>query len=439
MELSASTTVGASRQSATELPRVRNPALAKLPQIPSVDAAFEQMEFLPADSTAETAVLPTLQHAHLAFDLVRAIHQSTGERDLSSQEFRNKTSAALEVVFHESDRHGHSVSAVPVTVPNAIPRGFFVVVPAGVGRLALRQSLVRLLGDEVDELDVESSNGRIQYPRLRILVVSFGASGSLRAFAKGFVKAFDSALGLDLFSKARGRLHRGEEEIGALLQALAIATSLGCLVVDDINTRNSRPDKASELWDTLARFAVATGIPVVSIVSPGAAAALSEQSSAIQALSCAGQYHMPPHAVDSPHWHAEAQFIYDRYLRKDMGAEAPDWYIEILWKETLGHTELAHKLCAYVSRNWCDLAASEPSPEHFTRAARLALLLEQPHLEAITTARKYGGTFTKTSVRRHGDWLPLDLMMRTVPGLDDEKGQSILYRGDANQGGTSGA
>ncbi|MFM0147607.1 hypothetical protein [Paraburkholderia sp. RL18-085-BIA-A] len=439
MELTTSAASAPDGRRAAQRPRVPNPALANLPQIASLDAAFERMEFLPADATAETAVMPTIQHAHLGFDLVRAVFQSASERDLSSLEFRNKTESALEVIFHQSDRHGHSSPAAKVRVPNAVARGFLVVVPEGMGRLAIRRALVRLFGDEVDEINVDSPEGLVCYLRARILVVQFGPTGGLRAFAKGFVKAFDDALGLNLFSKARGRIHRGEDEIGALLQALAIAGSLGCLIVENINTRNARPDKASELWDTLARFADATGIPVVIMVTPGAAAALSEQDSARRALSGAGQYHVPPHPVDSLHWHAEAQFIFNRYLRKHFGTEAPDWYFDVLWKETLGHTDLGHKLCAHMSRNWRDLVTSDVSRDHFSHAAKLALLLEQPHLKAITTARKYGGLLTNTSVRRHGDWLPLELVMKTVPGLEDEKGRRIPYPGDADQEGMPNA
>jgi hypothetical protein len=175
------------------------------------------------------------------------------------------------------------------------------------------------------------------------------------------------------------------------------------------------------------------------MVTPGAAAALAEQDSARRALSGAGQYHVPPHPVDSLHWHAEAQFIFNRYLRKHFGTEAPDWYFDVLWKETLGHTELGHKLGAHMSRNWRDLVTSDASRDHFSHAAKLALLLEQPHLKAITTARKYGGLLTNTSVRRHGDWLPLELVMKTVPGLEDEKGRRIPYPGDADQEGMPNA
>jgi hypothetical protein len=124
----------------------------------------------------------------------------------------------------------------------------------------------------------------------------------------------------------------------------------------------------------------------------------------------------------------EAEFVFERYLRAFFKIEAPEWYFDVLWEETLGHTELAYKLCAHLSRTWPDFKRSEPTAEDLRTAAKAALVLERPHLEAIKTVVISGGKFSKTSIRRHGDWLPLELVMRSVPGLEDEMGARIVYR-----------
>jgi hypothetical protein len=59
-----------------------------------------------------------------------------------------------------------------------------------------------------------------------------------------------------------------------------------------------------------------------------------------------------------------------------------------------------------------------PGEDEFLELARDGLAFEWPHLQAIRKLRE-GGSFTVASIRRHGDWLPVEPMMQSVPGLEE--------------------
>lgn len=405
---------------------LRNPCLTLIPELKSLDEAFDAMECIPTACSPDSGIseddfqIPTFEHARLACDLVTAVRQSATERDLSSAKFRRATISAGELINHLTNRHGHTLRAAAVTVENAAPRGHFVIVPAGMGQRALRRAVERIFGTEPKPIDVDfPDGGSIRYMRLPTLCVPFPSNGALRSFAKSFIRRFDGAMKTIYSKDTRGPLHRGEEDINAALQAFAIAANLGLLIVDQINTRDANANAASSLWDSLSQFTIATGIPVLCLATPGAAAALSEQSGAISALADKTAYHIAPAQPNSELWLTLASYLYDRHLRFCLGGNQPEWFPDALWQATCGHTELAIKVCTHLVSVNGIAGGKELSDVEFVQQAKDALVLERPHLKAIKKMRG-GGSFTVTSVRRHGDWLPLDAVMQSVPGLDEE-------------------
>ena len=403
-----------------------NPCLDLIPELRSMDDALTIMECIPDECPLEWAVtdadlqIPTFERARLAYDLVAAVRESAAERDLSSPEFRSKTISAAELINHLTNRHGHTLPAASITVTNAAPRGFFVIVPAGTGQRALRRAIERCFGTEPKSIDLRlPDGGSIRFARLPTLCIPFPANGSLRSFAKAFVARFDGAMQTRFSERARGPLHRGEQDINAAIQAFAIAANLGLLIVEQINTRDAQGGPAAVLWDTLSQFTSATGIPVLCLATPGAAAALSEQSGAISALASTSAYHIPPVEPDSDLWLTLAAYLYERHLSSLLSAEAPEWFSLCLWRATLGHTELAAKVCTHVASVLGKAGTVELSEKAFLKHADDALILERPHLNAVERLQR-GGRFTATSIRRHGDWLPLRAVMRSVPGLDEQ-------------------
>ena len=57
-----------------------------------------------------------------------------------------------------------------------------------------------------------------------------------------------------------------------------------------------------------------------------------------------------------------------------------------------------------------------------------ALVVEQPAIRAVLRAQR-GGKFTRGAVMRYGDWLPLKMLIESLPGLEerDELYTTAIY------------
>ncbi|MBU9517614.1 hypothetical protein KTE45_03945 [Burkholderia multivorans] len=415
-----------------------NPCLSNIRQLQSLEDAMTVMTRLPGfedcppESEGGDLLIPTPEHGRLCFDVVRAVFDGYLHRNLSCPEFRSIATASVILVNHPADRHGHSFPTPVLAVPGARPRGFFAVIPAGAGRRVTANSIAAYLKTEPIAIEVATQDGQLgRYLQLPAMRIAWPARGSLRSFAKAFIANVDAAVGTTYLTRNRGALHRGEQEVIAALCAFAVALNLGVLIVERINTRDARGRDAETLWDVLGQFTSATGIPVLCFGTPGAAAALSEQSSAIGELVTHSVYSLPADIPTSEVWCLFAKVIFAKYLKDVVGSNEPDWFTERLWQESLGHYRLAKKACIHVSSKLRAAESSQLSPGDFVRYAKDALTLEQPHLRAIGLWRRGGGRFTATSIRRHGDWLPLDALMTTVPGLVEEYGHPALIASDS--------
>ncbi|WP_261541550.1 hypothetical protein [Burkholderia multivorans] len=414
-----------------------NPCLSNIRQLQSLEDAMTAMTCLPGlgdcppESEGGDLLIPTPEHGRLCLDIVRAVIDGYRHRNLSSPEFRRIATASAILVNHPDDRHGHSLPTPVLAVPGARPRGFFAVIPAGTGRRVTAHAIAAYLKTEPIVIEVALQDGQMsRYLQLPAMRIAWPARGSLRSFAKAFIANVDAAVGTRYLARNRGALHRGEQEVIAALCAFAVALNLGVLIVERINTRVARGRDAETLWDALGQFTSATGIPVLCLGTPGAAAALSEQSSAIGELVTHSVYSLPADIPTSEVWCLFAKILFAKYLKDVVGSNEPDWFTEHLWQESYGHYRLAKKACIHVSSKLRATESNRLSPEDFVRYAREALTLEQPHLRAIRLWRSGGGRFTATSIRRHGDWLPLNALMTTVPGLVDEHGQLGLIASD---------
>jgi hypothetical protein len=402
-----------------------NPCARFLKDITSLDDGYDAMECIPAERLGERGVgvsdfqIPTFEHARLAVELFASALESAAERNLNSEEFRRKTVSAAMYINHVTDRHGHGLEGAPITIDNAGPRGHFVVIPAGMSQQALRKAVQRVFGSERELIEIAvPQGGVIRYTRLPSLTVPFPENGAPRSFGKLFLRYFDDAMNLTHSARLRGPFHRGEEEVGPALQAYAIAANLGLLIVEQIDTRNASTKVAKSLWAILARFTADTGIPVVCLATPGAAAALSEQSTAATLLAGRTWYNIPSAQRDSVQWSLTCEYLYSTYLTGCVGFDEPEWFADTMWWVTCGNSELAVKVCAHIESVSRKEDFKRPGKDEFLTLAKDALALEWPHLRAIRRLRE-GGSFTSASIRRHGDWLPVEPMMQSVPGLEE--------------------
>lgn len=408
-----------------DLPDQSNPCARFLKAVTTLDDGYDAMECIPTERLGERGIgvsdfqIPTFEHARLAVELFASALESAAERNLNSEEFRHKTIAAAMYANHVTDRHGHVLEGAPITIDNAGPRGHFVVIPAGMSQRALRKAVQRMFGKDRELIEiVVPQGGVIRYTRLPSLTVPFPENGAPRTFGKLFLRYFDDAMNLTHSARLRGPFHRGEEEVGPALQAYAIAANIGVLIVEQIDTRNANTKLAKSLWAILARFTADTGIPVVCLVTPGAAAALSEQSTGAALLAGSTWFNIASAQRDSVHWSVTCEYLYSMYLTACVGFDEPEWFAETMWWVTCGLSGLAVKVCVHIVSVSRKEDFKRPGKDEFLKLAKEALTLEWPHLRAIRKLRE-GGSFTAASIRRHGDWLPIEPMMQSVPGLEE--------------------
>lgn len=408
-----------------DIPDQSNPCARFARDVTTLDDGYDAMECIPSERLGERGIgvtdfqIPTFEHARFAVELFTSAIESATERNLNSEEFRCKTVSAAMYINHSADRHGHALEGAPITIANAGPRGHVVVIPAGMGQQAFRKAIQRMFGTEYEKIDIEvPQGGVIRYTRLPSLTVPFPENGAPRSFGKLFLRYFDDAMNMTHSARLRGPFHRGEEEVGPALQAYAIAANIGVLIVEKINTRNASTKLAKSLWAILARFTADTGIPIVCLVTPGAAAALSEQSTAAALLAGNTWYNIASAEPHSAQWSLTCEYLYTTYLTGCMGLGEPEWFAETMRWLTCGLSELAVKACIHIRSVSRKEDFRRPGKDEFLKLAKNALALEWPHLRAIRKLRE-GGSFTTASIRRHGDWLPVEPMMQSVPGLDE--------------------
>ncbi|HDR9009713.1 TPA: hypothetical protein QDB08_002683 [Burkholderia vietnamiensis] len=408
-----------------DIPDQSNPCARFAKDVTTLDDGYDAMECIPSERLGERGIgvtdfqIPTFEHARFAVELFASAIESAAERNLNSEEFRRKTVSAAMYINHATDRHGHALEGAPITIDNAGPRGHVVVIPAGMSQQAFRKSVQRIIGKDRELIEIAvPQGGMIRYTRLPSLTVPFPENGAPRSFGKLFLRYFDDAMNLAHSARLRGPFHRGEEEIGPALQAYAIAANLGVLIVEQIDMRNASTKLAKSMWAILARFTADTGIPVVCLATPGAAAALSEQSTAAALLAGKTWYNIASAQRDSAQWSLTCEYLYSTHLTGCMGFAEPEWFADTMWWATCGLSELAVRVCIHIESVSRKEDFERPGKDEFLRFARDALVLEWPHLRAIRRLRE-GGSFTPASMRRHGDWLAVEPMMQSVPGLEE--------------------
>ncbi|MBK5052263.1 hypothetical protein KNO81_29555 [Paraburkholderia sediminicola] len=90
----------------------------------------------------------------------------------------------------------------------------------------------------------------------------------------------------------------------------------------------------------------------------------------------------------------------------------PAWLIDAAYDLTLGYPGLLAKALTAIALDLVALNTNLFTPEVFIRQGTRALMLDQPHLDAIRIIRQ-GGSYRPSSLIRHGDWLSLSQLAST--------------------------
>jgi hypothetical protein len=397
-----------------------NPALSLIPSFSSARQARRAIELVPeikaaSDISADDhTLIPSAAHGRLMFDLVRSARDSASERDLSSEDFRAKILTAHQFLCYRRDEHGHSVPPVAVSLPGVQAKVHLAVVPNGVGQRALIHAAQRVFGSERRDIDILSPGGvgTVRFVRLSSIVLNFPANGSPRSFYRTLARKIDG-----IFKSGYSSAGRCEEEAATATQALLLAVNIGLVIIGPVCTRDSHPQRAAALWTMLAEVAVETGIPMLILVTPGAAVNLVAQSGAHSTLTSRGVYSIEPHGLASTEWVNVSLMVWLTYLRA-AAPLPPQWFSAALRAQTLGRTELAIKLCAHIASIWRANGTISLTEDEFAAHASRALVLERPRLRAIIRAER-GGEFSRGQVMANGDWLSLPMLVESFPELDE--------------------
>lgn len=403
-----------------------NPCLENVPATPTAKRAMDAMVRLgktiknginvaPCIADLEHILIPTLEHAQVLMAVTAQIRESYCARDLRDPEYRRYTLSTQELLHKSFDRHGHRLPAKGGKAPGAKSRGIFVCAAARMGRHQTAEAVESFIGGGVRSIRVPMSGHFMDFLQLKTLRVNWPEKGKMRRFAKAFIAAFDSKMGTAYSLRTRGPLFR-EEDILPALCSLGTASNLGVLIVERINSRAATSPDALEMWDALGVFTRTTGIPVLCLATPGAAVGLAEQSGSIGDLVSTGLHRLYVPSAHSPAWQAVCKLYFKSSLALAGVKKIPDWFADCLWELSLGHYGVAVNACTVVARYLISTGTSEISKTKFMELAQKSLLLETRHLHAVKIASG-GGTFKTFSLLRHGDWLPLENMLETMPSL----------------------
>lgn len=398
-----------------------NPALTHAPKFANSRQAARATERLPdlspdSDVAADNRILlPTSTHTRLTLDLASSVQASAEERNLADPAFRAKVIKAHQLINYRRDAHNHVVSKTAVSLPDVSAKVHFVVAPNGTGQHAIVHACQRIFnyGHGIYEVPLPGRAQGIRFARMDTIVVQFPPNGRLSAFARALVKQINP-----FFDTRLGRSALSDDEVTMTVQSLLLSMNVGLVIVGPVSGRGSLADKAGEIWSMLAQVAVATGIPIVIVCTPGAAINLVEHGDGVSALTSRGVYSVEPFTLGTQEWTNVAELIWLKYFFR-AGCQRPAWFPESLATLTLGNIEYAVTLGSYVASVWAAGGKVQLSKEILRAHAAHALAMQMPLLDAYRDAMQ-GGTFTLYRLKKLADGLPLPIAMQALAKLGDK-------------------
>lgn len=402
-----------------------NPLLDNVRPIPTLHEAMrltEQREstdvagWSPQERITQGVAGAYVTDAGRATVLVNAIVQiwsSLRDRDLRSAAYRNYAIVANDLLHRSVSKGRKTFPSRFCIAPRAKPRGIMVAAPVNLGQRRLADIVASEVGSEPLVARVRTPAGISEYLQLGCVRVPWPITGGLPGFAQGFFGAFDAAFNDEYVRVTHSPLFRERDIIPAIC-ALVVASNLGLLIVDGINVQSATVSGADNVWSALAQITRTTGVPILCLPTPGAAAlSLAKLPDAVGALTTTGITEIHPYrGTGDPRWPAVCLSIFDRTVRLAGVASMPAWLIDAAYDLTLGFPGLLAKALTAIALDLVALNTNLFTPEVFIKQSTRALMLDQPHLDAIRTIRQ-GGNYRPSSLIRHGDWLSLSQLAST--------------------------
>ncbi|WP_253573722.1 hypothetical protein [Burkholderia multivorans] len=412
------------------LPDDGNPLLANLPPVPSIQEALHMVaeNYLEHDMTglsaaelvvrqSKHAIVPNSQFARVLVHVIAQARDSYRDRDLRKFDYRRHILSTNNFLHHRPSARAAPYRIIPSCAgiaPRAKARGIVVAIPAYMGRTVLCEAIQSFFKRELVSARVTVGEGLAEYPQLRALRVPWPIKGDPGGLITNFISALDSALNTDYLNSTRFPWFRERDGIPAIC-SLATAVHLGLLIVDRINVENVGSAAADHTWNVIAQFTRTTGIPVICLPTPGAAAlSLARLSGSLSDLTSAGvlEISRPLNARNS-HWIAICEIQFAATMGVVGIEEMPPWLPEDAYELTQGYPGLLAKILTSIAQHLLIMNVTSFDRKLFDKYGKSALMMDQPHIDAIRTIRGHPGKFRPSSLMRHGDWLSFEELFST--------------------------
>ncbi|SOY40021.1 hypothetical protein CBM2589_B10302 [Cupriavidus taiwanensis] len=350
----------------------------------------------------------------LLIQVVSLVHAGLRQRNLLAKGNAELFRLSLAVARQAPNVQGHRRPREVVVLEGALPRGILFVTSARMGRRVTAERIAQYLGTDPVPIEVMTPTGKILHWHLPVLRVNW--AGSLDDFLAMFLITFGAAMRQgDLRAEVRIDRNQIAAEALAIMVGFCLGANLGLLIVERINTREAEPKSAVPVWSLLGQFTRHTGIPVLSMATPGGAAGLMRESSASGELS-GRPITMNPPSRDSAVWAEVCTYAYQELLRGT--GDAPAWLVEELGTQTQSRFSLAIKCCVALANHYGqgDAIWSE-APAGFEKVVKAALFTEEASLAIAKRLANGVRGYTRGSLLRHADWIQVGDAKNLVLGL----------------------
>lgn len=402
-----------------------NPLLESVPAVPTLLEAMRLTEVQETQDVTGWSAQELIAHqaansfisdatrASVLVNVISQVRSSYRDRDLRDPRYRDYAISVNHLLHCNRVRREGSIPSRFSVAPRAKPRGIMVASPVGTGRRRLVDMVVSALGSEPRVTRISCATGFTEYFQLPALRMPWPIDGKQPGLGQAFIGAFDAAFHTEYATSTRTPLFR-ERDVFPSICALAAASSLGLLVVERINVQDTGSYAADSTWNALAQFTRITGIPVLCLPTPGAAAvSLARLPGVAGELTAAGHAEIiPSRSAHEQHWIAVCRAIFDRTIRVAGIDSMPAWFPEAAYDLTLGYPGPLAKALTAIALRMVTLEVHAFTPEILSKYGKQALALQQPHLDAIRIIRG-GGTYRPSTLVRHGDWLSLSQLAST--------------------------
>lgn len=302
-----------------------------------------------------------------------------------------------------------ATSGYPVNTPTS--SGFALVGISGIGKSS---TLLRILQMYPQVVVHHRYKGK-DLPLYQIVWLKMDCphDGSIRGLCLNFLIAVDSLVGTKYYKK---NATKTTDELLPIMAQAAAVHCLGVLVIDEIqNLQEAKDDRASQMLNFFVQLVNTIGLPVVVVGTYKAMPVLNGEFRNARRSSGQGDatWH---HLKKDEEWDWLLQGLW-KYQWTNQKAELTEEFIDVMYDESQGITDIAIKLFMLTQWRALDKGIDEISPSLIRSVAKDRLSLVRPALEALRSGKK-------EKIQKYGDIYSGVTIDDYLQRLDAEKRQA---------------